>query len=190
MSLRNLLSIVPLASDQVTLRQPRAGDADTIAQYIGHEDAEAWLSASANAHGLYSEYRAGWDVPDEPNRLGLTLIVTRSGDDTLVGVVHLEPGGDVLHVGYGVAPNYRRLGIASEALALCSAWAIESGFSRVELEIGEDNTSSQAVAHRCGFKPTSRTRIQVLPDGGEWHARAWCLEPSSKVGRLCDDNKR
>jgi RimJ/RimL family protein N-acetyltransferase len=177
MSLRSLLSIAPLAGDQVTLREPRAEDAETIAQYTGHEDAEGWLSGSANAHGLYSEYRAGWDVPDEPNRLGLTLIVTRSGDDTLVGVVHLEPGSGVLHVGYGVAPNHRRRGIASEALALCSAWAIGSGFSRVELEIGEDNTASQAVARRCGFEPTSRTRTQHLPDGGEWHARAWCLEP-------------
>jgi RimJ/RimL family protein N-acetyltransferase len=176
MSLRSLLSIAPLTNDHVTLRRPRASDAETIARYTGDDDSQAWLSGPENAHVLYSEYAAGWNAPDNRTRLGLTLIVTRSADDTLVGVMHLEPGEGVLHVGYGVAPDHRRLGIASEALALCSAWAIENGFNRVELEIGEDNQASQAVARRCDFKPTSRTRTQALPDGGEWHARAWCLE--------------
>jgi RimJ/RimL family protein N-acetyltransferase len=163
MSLRGLLSIAPLKGDHVTLRRPGAGDAETIARYIGDDDVQAWLSGSENAHALYGEYTAGWDAPDDPTRLGLTLIVTRSGDDTLVGVVHLAPSDGVLHVGYGVAPDHRGLGIASEALALCSAWAIENGFDRVELEIGEDNQASQAVARRCDFEPTSRTRTQALP---------------------------
>jgi hypothetical protein len=87
MSLRRLLSIAPLTNDHVTLRRPRAGDAETIARYIGHKDSQAWLSGSEKAHVLYSEYTAGWNAPDDRTRLGLTLIVTRSGDDTLVGVM-------------------------------------------------------------------------------------------------------
>jgi RimJ/RimL family protein N-acetyltransferase len=177
MSLRRLFPIATLTSAHVTLRRPHSGDAETIGRYIGDQEAEAWLSGSENADHLYAEYIAGWNAPDETNRFGLTLIVTRADNDTLVGVIHLQTHDGVLHVGYGVAPDHRRAGIASRALALCSAWGIENGFSRVELEIGEDNTGSQAVARSCGFKPTSRTRTQVLPDGGEWHARAWCLEP-------------
>lgn len=165
MSFRSLLAIIPLTSGTVALRQPKVGDVQTIARYIGEQGAQAWLSGS-DANDLYSVYTAGWDSPDDPNRLGLTLIVVRPGEDTLVGVVHLEPRTDVLHIGYGVAPDQRRLGIASKALALCSAWAIENGFSAVELEIGEDNTASQGVARRCGFEPTNQTRTQALPGGG------------------------
>jgi RimJ/RimL family protein N-acetyltransferase len=166
----------PLTDGYVTLRPPQAGDVPVIARYIGNDDAHAWLSGSGDANDLYSEYEAGWSTPDRPNRLGLTLIVTRADAEELLGLLHLEPDNGVLHVAYGVAPDQRRTGIASHALALCSAWALENGFVRVELEIGEDNTASQAVARRCGFEPTSRRRSQALPDGGEWHARAWSRE--------------
>lgn len=173
MSLRRLLPLAPLTNGDVTLRRPEAGDLETIARYIVSEDAQAWLSGSGGAHDLYSEYTAGWTAPDEPNRFGLTLVVSRADEGTLVGVMHLDPCGDVLHVSYGVAPDHRRVGVASGALALCSAWAIDNGFSGVELEIGEDNHPSQAVARRCGFEPTTRTRTQVVPGGEEWCARAW-----------------
>ena len=175
MSFRTVLSIAPITGDHITLRRPIVADVDGIAEYFRDDGADEWLSGSDSASVLYAEYSAGWDRPDLPNRLGLTLVIGCSNDDRLVGVMHLEPDGGVLHVSFGVAPDHRRRGVASEALALCSAWALAQGFTRVELEIGEDNVASQAVARRCGFAPTSRTRSQLLPDGELWHARAWCL---------------
>jgi RimJ/RimL family protein N-acetyltransferase len=173
MSLRPIPAIAPRTDDFVAVRPPDPHDIEVIARYIVRDDAQAWLSGTGDADALFSEYAAGWGAPDEANRLGLTLVVTRAGDDKLVGVLHLEPRGDVLHVAYGVAPDHRRAGIASHAVALCSAWALSNGFASVELEIGEENAPSQAVARRCGFTTTSRTRQQPLPDGGRWLARAW-----------------
>jgi RimJ/RimL family protein N-acetyltransferase len=175
MSFRTVLSIAPITGDHITLRRPTVADVDTIAEYLRDDGADEWLSGSESASVLYAEYSAGWDRPDQPNRLGLTLVIAGSDDDRLVGVTHLEPDGRVLHVSLGIAPDHRRSGVASEALTLCSAWALAQGFKRVELEIGEDNLASQAVARRCSFEPTSRTRSQLLPDGELWHARAWCL---------------
>lgn len=175
MSFRDVLSIAPVEAGRITLRRLTVHDVDTIAEYLRDDDADGWLSGSGSASALYAEYSAGWERPDEPNRLGLTLAITRSDDNRLVGVMHLEPEGQVLHVDYGIAPDHRRRGVASEALAVCSVWALAHGFERVELEIGEDNVASQGVARRCGFEPTSRARSQRLPDGELWRARAWSL---------------
>ena len=179
MSLRRALPVVPRADEIVALRAPGPGDLDVISRYIGREDAQAWLSGAEDAEALLAEYGAGWRRPDEPNRLGLTVVVTRTGHDGLVGVLHFEPSGEVLHVAYGVAPNHRRAGVASHALELCATWALDHGFTAVELEIGEDNAPSQAVARRCGFLPTARTREQRLPAGDRWRARVWSRRAGS-----------
>jgi RimJ/RimL family protein N-acetyltransferase len=173
MLLQDLARMAPLGDSVITLRRPRRADIAALARHLLAEDTQAWLSGAGDPAALYAEYAAGWTAPDEPNRLGLTLIVTRSDQDELVGVMHLQPAHRVLHVAYGVAPQQRRMGIASHALELCSSWGLDNGFTDVELEIGEDNIASQAVARRCGFMPTSRTRSQALPDGVEWLARAW-----------------
>ncbi|MGQ0433675.1 MAG: GNAT family N-acetyltransferase [Microthrixaceae bacterium] len=130
--------------------------------------------AAIPASALYAEYVAGWETPAQPNRLGLTLIVTRGPAVELVGVVHLGASDDVLTVSYGVAPDRRRLGIASSALSLVSTWALHNAFARVELELGEDNGASHGVALRCGFRPTERVRAQRTEDG-VWRGRIWSL---------------
>lgn len=108
---------------------------------------------------------------------GLTIAIASASNDTLVGVLHLDRAGQTLFVSYGVAPDQRRTGIATRAMSLLRSWAHESGFKRIELEIGDDNRASQALARRCGFVSTGTTRSQVTEEGKLWRATTWALEP-------------
>ena len=171
------LLLEPLCDGVVTLRRPEPRDLAPIRRYIDGNDAQAWLSGAGDAAALYAEFRAAWEEPPRPNRLGLTVAIASASDDVLVGVLHLDSAGQTLFVSYGVAPDQRRKGIATRAVALVRSWAHELGFTRIELEIGDDNRASQALARRCGFAPTGTTRSQVTEDGTTWRAATWALEP-------------
>lgn len=70
-----------------------------------------------------------------------SLGVDRSGDDPRVG-----------EVGYWIAAEARRGGVATRAVELVVVWAFDCmGLSRIEITVHETNLASQRVAERCGF---------------------------------------
>jgi RimJ/RimL family protein N-acetyltransferase len=53
---------------------------------------------------------------------------------------------------YGIAPRWRRRGLASRAARLAARWALnQSGVTTVELRIGQDHMASQHVAANARF---------------------------------------
>jgi RimJ/RimL family protein N-acetyltransferase len=59
----------------------------------------------------------------------------------------------VVEIGYGLAPEARRRGLATEAVAGLVDHARSRGARRVRAEIDADNTASRAVVERAGFTP-------------------------------------
>jgi [ribosomal protein S5]-alanine N-acetyltransferase len=93
--------------------------------------------------------------------LGRAIVVT--DDDELrrrwvIGSVgfHSPPGADGrCEVGYHVEPEYRRQGVATEAIAALFDWAArEHGVTRFRASIAPDNVASLAVAAHLGFRQT------------------------------------
>lgn len=77
--------------------------------------------------------------------------------DEIVGLLSVvrqpEPGG--LHIGYGVAPSRRKLGLATSAVRDLVAWARKDGrLSWISAETGKNNVASQLVLERNGFERT------------------------------------
>lgn len=64
----------------------------------------------------------------------------------------LAEGG---HIGYGVLPRFRRLGIATEILRQSLIIARAHGVDRALLTCDEDNAGSAAVIERCGGRRDS-----------------------------------
>lgn len=76
---------------------------------------------------------------------------TRLGDLCFKG---LAPDGSV-EIGYGLLPEARGKGYATEAVDAAVRWALgEPGVTRVEAETDPENRASQRVLEKCGFRPT------------------------------------
>ena len=98
--------------------------------------------------------------------LGHQFAITESA--TLAGSIGMRVNQfRVGHIGYWCAPEARARGITTRALRLVSRWGLEElGLGRVELITDPDNTASQRVAEKVGFRREGVLRSHLLhPDG-------------------------
>jgi RimJ/RimL family protein N-acetyltransferase len=93
--------------------------------------------------------------------LGRAIVAT-DDDETarrwIIGSVgfHAPPGPDgCAEVGYHVEPEYRRHGVATEAISALFDWAArEHGITRFRASVAPDNVASLAVMAHFGFRQT------------------------------------
>jgi ribosomal-protein-alanine N-acetyltransferase len=90
-------------------------------------------------------------------------VVLRESGRVMVGNAgfHGQPGVNApghptaLEVGYGILPDHRRKGYATEAVAALIGWAREQGIDHFVASVAPDNASSLAIIHKLGFVRTS-----------------------------------
>ena len=101
-------------------------------------------------------------------------IVRREGERLMVGNVgfHGEPGvnaayaADAVEIGYGVRPEHRRQGYATEAAEALIAWARTQGIAHFVASVAPDNEPSLAIIRKLGFV---RTGKHIDPEDGLEH---------------------
>jgi RimJ/RimL family protein N-acetyltransferase len=71
-----------------------------------------------------------------------------------------------LEIGYGVLPEYRRQGYASEAVEGLIAWAGTQGIDHFVASVAPDNEPSLAIIRKLGFV---RTGEHIDPEDGLEH---------------------
>ena len=155
-----------------------------------------FMEAVLAGRRVYAEQLLGITLPDEPpdhaverfmsrrlvqlrekaeiQRWLARAIVLRNGKRELVGNAgfHGEPGVNAVgnpravEVGYGVLPEHRRQGYASEAVAALLAWARTQGIDHFVASIAPDNEPSLAIIHKLGFV---RTGEHIDPEEGLEH---------------------
>ena len=78
-------------------------------------------------------------------------------DEVPVGITHLsiDKPHEVWLSGARTDPNYRRMGIATAITKKCLDYAKRKGVKAARLTTESDNTASQAVIKKLGFKPTA-----------------------------------
>jgi L-amino acid N-acyltransferase YncA len=97
----------------------------------------------------------------------------------------VDAGLNEAELGYLVGAAHRRRGLASKALSLLAGYAQEVlGLRRLVLRIDPGNTSSTAVARRCGFRLTGEQPILQEGPYGPSSLDTWELIESQAVGRL------
>ena len=84
----------------------------------------------------------------------------------IAGLVAIEAKESQAEIGYIVVREARGRGIATRALRLVTAYALdELGFARVHLMIGSGNTPSMRVAERCGYQREGVLRSLYVKPG-------------------------
>lgn len=164
------LAVPELRDPLVSLRLPDERDVDAITDACqdsdiprftrvpspyGRDDAIAYVARTAASWSDGSS--AGFAIAD-------------ATDDSLLGAIGLMRLDETLTVGelgYWVACNARRRGIATRAVRLVARWAVlDLGLDRVELMTRVENVPSQRVADAAGFTREGTLRSYVTLGGG------------------------
>ena len=146
----------PLTDGVVTLRLPSAaaGDIGAARGYIDQQQLDGgWLPeiplvTAAQAIGDWLDAWAG-----RPARNGPTFVVTIPEAPRFIGIVGLADRGEgLVEMIFGIAPRWRRRGLASRAVRLAARWALSlPGVTAIELRIDQDMPACQHVAQNAGF---------------------------------------
>jgi [ribosomal protein S5]-alanine N-acetyltransferase len=102
-----------------------------------------------------------WRDPGVQRWLARAIVLRESGR-VMVGNAgfHGQPGVNApghptaLEVGYGILPEHRRQGFATEAVAALIGWAREEGIDHFVASVAPDNSPSLAIIHKLGFVRT------------------------------------
>jgi ribosomal-protein-alanine N-acetyltransferase len=104
-------------------------------------------------------YARGLDRGDAAAGWGVWLVVHRAPDPRLAGSAGFKgrpDRGGCVELGYGIEPEFRRRGLATEATEALVRWAWARGAGRIVAECHEDNEASRRVLRRIGMRPFER----------------------------------
>lgn len=150
----SLLRPKRLNAGAVALRGWRASDAPAIAAACSDPEIQRWLpmpSPYTQNHAL--EYVAAMDEEAATGK-GFAMAIVDPSSDRAVGSIGFRMAREtgIADVGYWVAPDARRKGVATSALCALSAWVFENLHPvRLELLVNTSNVASQRVAEKAGF---------------------------------------
>src|SRR3974377_2091798 len=111
-----------LADHVVMLRlpSPDAGDVATVDNYIQDEQLQgAWVPHGPLGAGphLVADWLDGW--AGRPSRNGPAFVVTVPQHSGFIGVIGMNERDDgTVEISYGIAPHWRRRGLATHAACL------------------------------------------------------------------------
>jgi RimJ/RimL family protein N-acetyltransferase len=141
----------PIATDNLVLRLPTSADVAEIVR-LWDDPSFNWLFP----------HRYDGSPPDLENVVALARSVVRFGsallirdlEGTAVGTVHLSGlWRETAEVGWYVAPEFRRRGIAKEAVRAVVLHLLENDNLAVRARMDEANEASRGLAGSLGFSP-------------------------------------
>ena len=150
--------LIPASIDQV--RAIIDGDSARASVLLGAVVPPGWPAEAEAREGLPWHLTAMEADPGQ--RLWRIRFVIQRSSNSLIGSVNLKgpplEAGEV-EIGWGIVPEARGQGFATEASRAVIEWAVRaSRVRRVSATIPETNTASQNVARRLGMARTDETR--------------------------------
>jgi RimJ/RimL family protein N-acetyltransferase len=154
-----------LAEGEVRLRPWRVGDAAALAAAWADPEIACWTGVPPVRDEAAARRWLEGDESRRAARRSVDLVVDVGGQVAgEVGITGLDQG-TVAEIGWWTGPDHRRRGLATTAVRLVAAWAVEVlGATVVEARCHPDNQPSGAVAHAAGFvldDATSTPQVRV-----------------------------
>ena len=102
-------------------------------------------------------------IEEDPRQLLWRIrFVIEQDSNALIGAINLKglpTGNGEVEIGWGIVPDARRRGFATEASRAVIEWAFATGrVNRVSATIPEENITSQRVAQRLGMAKSADKR--------------------------------
>jgi ribosomal-protein-alanine N-acetyltransferase len=142
---------------------------------------EPWISPPTNAV-LFRHYLQRISREDHEG-----FVICRKQDDRIVGAIninHIVRGSFLsASLGYYVGAEFQGNGYMAEGLQLLTHYAFNTlGLHRLEANIQPDNTRSQQLVRRCGFKKEGYSEAFLFINGA-WrdHERWCCVHPRAEL---------
>lgn len=168
-SLAAVRSLRELRDGRLWLRHWRPSDAAMVIAACRDGDIPGWCVGIPEPYGK-AEARAFFKQAARGFKSGqrALLAIADAKNGEALGAIGLElrAARQAGEIGYWMSHAQRRRGLTVAALRLLSAWALnEAGLARLELLVHVDNTASQAVAGRAGFRCEGVLRGYLLHRG-------------------------
>lgn len=148
---------LPLETKSLRLRKFVPGDAATALLLSNEETARTGLPsqiyrdydhALSELEFLISQY----STPGNPKYGPYVLAIEHRDSSTLIGHVGFSPLDDDVEIGFSIAQNYQRRGLACEAIVAASHWVFESfALKRILAITSATNLASKRTLLRAQF---------------------------------------
>lgn len=179
----------PLSDGVIVLRAFRAEDAPAINAACQDREIQRWIPmlpvpyTEADARAFILMSLQAWH-----DGTGCEFAIVDAADGRFLGAAGLHLGVNQRRhtIGYWVAPEVRRRGVASRAVRLLSRWAFDRfGTQRLALWTLLGNVASQAVANNSGFRYEGLVRNwEVDRDDSPVDAVMFALTPDDLADRV------
>lgn len=179
------ITLPDLSDGELSLRPPAERDVERITEICRDDEVQRWTRVPSP----YTEDDARSFVRTSAEALsagrGIHLLAV-DGDDDVLGAAGLDLDHRDLsgEIGYWVAPEARRRGVASRSCRLLLSFALaELDLGYIALWAAADNLGSNAVARTLGFshEGTARQAMLIGPSGDpsapRGDANLWGLRP-------------
>lgn len=122
-----------------------------------------YLSDPSKEYADEKYYEALKAMPD--NADGYYLIICDAKTGKSAGTCCMFPSDDMktYDIGYAVTPKMQRHGYALEAVRLMEEWIHRHGGTFITCEVAEENTASNAMIRKAGFKAIKKSSFR------KWH---------------------
>ena len=143
-------------------------DREAAELFLGAAIPDGWPDSEFT--GLLKVY-GPW-IAEDPHRLGLGpwLLLARDQDSVVgsAGFMGTLPQNGTIELGYGVHPDYRNRGYATEASRALIGWGLsQRSVERVAAKCDPDNSPSVRVLEKAGLKRHGKDLTGMLL----WEAR-------------------
>ncbi|MFD7622183.1 GNAT family N-acetyltransferase [Streptomyces sp. NPDC059802] len=168
---------VRLAGRRIVLREWDEADIPALIEMYDDPEISRWTSVPSPFDA--DAARAYLGRAREARAVGrrIQLAITADGGQPQGEVLLFQDELDQrdIELAYGVGPRYRSRGLASEAVAVTTEYAVHRlDARRVLLRIEAGNAPSAAVARSAGFRPTADEPVQREAKGRRVLLETWC----------------
>jgi len=161
---------VRIVADRLEFTEFGPRDAATVKALVGAGDYTALPPEAPSRPSEVDRWLADGVHRHRQGGAGVHLMMAERSSGELVGAISLfktDWEARSSEVGYGVRPDRRRRGYASEAVVALARWALaEGGMQRIQLTAVTGNLPSLRVAEKAGFRREGTLRRAQLEDDG------------------------
>ncbi|MFD1795698.1 GNAT N-acetyltransferase [Paracoccus aurantiacus] len=163
---------------RVRLRAPQPGDRHAIVAALQDRDTVSWLSRVPWPYHLADADHFLDEVATDKDQAILV-------DGHFAGMIRLHG-----ELGYWIAPDYRKRGVATRSAQMALFRAFSDGKSTVTATSFVGNSASLGVLHRVGFVETGRQMATRRMDGEELEQIVLKASPESFAAALHISTRR